>query len=157
MIPKNSPAKRDFLFKEITKHSVSWSVGTASVEEIDSINILQATLLAMDRAVSGLLKQPEYILVDALRMPGIKIPQLPIIKGDANSVSIAAASIIAKVTRDRMMDKLEKLYPGYGFASHKGYGTTEHLAALRAFGTSPMHRKTFTRNFTASEIQGRLW
>jgi len=154
---KLSPAKRDSLFGEITKQAVSWSVGIASVEEIDSLNILQASLIAMQRAVSGLQKCPDYILVDAVRIPGIKIPQLPIIKGDGKSVSIAAASIVAKVTRDRMMDELEKLYPGYGFAGHKGYGTPEHLEALRANGICTLHRKTFTRNFTASEVQGRLW
>ncbi|MBU7005451.1 ribonuclease HII [Phosphitispora fastidiosa] len=154
---KLSPAKRDCLFREITKQAVSWSVGFASVEEIDSLNILQASLVAMQRAVSSLQKGPDYILVDAVRIPGIKIPQLPIIKGDGKSVSIAAASIVAKVTRDRMMEELEKLYPGYGFAGHKGYGTPEHLEALKAFGTCNLHRKTFTRNFTAAKVQGKLW
>ena len=154
---KLSPAKRDSLFRDITKQAVSWSVGMASVEEIDSLNILQASLMAMQRAISGLQKCPDYILVDAVRVPGINIPQLPIIKGDGKSVSIAAASIVAKVTRDRMMEELEELYPGYGFAGHKGYGTPEHLEALRTFGTCNLHRKTFTRNFTAAEVQGKLW
>ncbi len=154
---KLSPAKREYLYKEITAQAVSWSVGIASVAEIDALNILQASLRAMQRAVTGLHKNPDYVLVDAVRIPGIGTPQLPIVKGDGKSVSIAAASIIAKVTRDRMMDELDLKYPGYGFAGHKGYGTPQHLEALRVHGICPLHRKTFTRNFSVSQAQGRLW
>lgn len=139
-------AKRQLLYTEITEKAVCWAVGISSVEEIDSLNILQASLLAMRRAVLKLSSAPEFILVDAVRIPEINIPQLPIVKGDGLSVSIAAASIIAKVTRDRMMDELDREMPQYQFGRHKGYGTSDHLKALKTHGPSLIHRKTFIKN-----------
>ena len=123
-------------------------VGMVSAARIDEINILQATYEAMREAVSQLSPRPDYLLVDAVTIPGISVPQLGIIKGDAKSLSIAAASIIAKVTRDRLMYEYDALYPGYGLAKNKGYGTAEHIEALRRLGPTPMHRRSFIRNFT---------
>ena len=114
---------------------------------IDEINILQATYEAMRAAIGGLSQMPDLLLNDAVTIPGMEIPQIPIVKGDAKSVSIAAASILAKVTRDHLMAEYDKLYPGYGFAKHKGYGTAAHIAALRELGPSPIHRRTFIKNF----------
>ena len=127
--------------------AVAAAVGIVSPERIDQINILQATYEAMRKAVGSLGVEPEILLNDAVTIPGLAIPQVPIIKGDAKSVSIAAASIIAKVTRDRMMMEYEERYPGYGFASNKGYGSAEHIEALRRLGPSPIHRKSFIGNF----------
>ncbi|HWI54696.1 MAG TPA: ribonuclease HII [Desulfobacteria bacterium] len=143
---KLSSTKRDELYHEIISKAVAWSVGMSTVEEIDSLNILQASLLAMRRAVQGLNACPDYLLVDAVKIPEITIPQLAIIKGDGLSVSIAAASIIAKVTRDKIMNDLDREYPRYGFGRHKGYGTTEHINALREYGPSLHHRRTFIKN-----------
>ena len=117
------------------------------LEKIDEINILQATYEAMRAAIGGLSQTPDLLLNDAVTIPGMEIPQIPIVKGDAKSVSIAAASILAKVTRDHLMAEYDKLYPGYGFAKHKGYGTAAHIAALRELGPSPIHRRTFIKNF----------
>ena len=119
----------------------------ASPERIDEINILQATYEAMRQAVSRLSVQPQLLSNDAVTIPEIQIPQVPIIKGDAKSVSIAAASILAKVTRDRFMVEMDKLYPEYGFASHKGYGSKFHIEAIKKYGASPIHRQTFIKNF----------
>ena len=119
----------------------------ASPERIDEINILQATYEAMRQAVSRLSVQPQLLLNDAVTIPEIRIPQVPIIKGDAKSVSIAAASIVAKVTRDRMMEEYDKVLPEYGFASNKGYGSAAHIEALKKYGPSPIHRKTFITHF----------
>jgi ribonuclease HII len=135
--------KREDLAKRIKEEALAWSVGKTEVEEIDRINIYRAGLLAMSRAVSGLQIQPDYLLVDARKIPNISYPQKGIIHGDALSLSIAAASIIAKTTRDRHMMELDSIYPGYGLASHKGYPTPEHLAALKTKGPLPIHRKTF--------------
>ena len=121
---------------------VDWAIGSASVEEIDAINILNATHLAMRRAVE-LLKQVDFILVDGRPVKGLPFPSRAIVKGDANSASIAAASILAKVNRDELMIEMEELYPGYGFAEHKGYGTPQHLEALRTLGVTPIHRRSF--------------
>lgn len=154
---KLTPAKRDNLFQEIKEHAVSWAVGISTVEEIDTLNILRASLLAMQKALQQLKQRPDYVLVDAVRIPGITMPQLPIIKGDGKSISIAAASIMAKVTRDRMMNRFDEQYPGYGFISNKGYGTPDHLEAIRKLGQCPLHRKTFTRNIQPQEICGTLW
>ena len=122
-------------------------VGMASPARIDEINILQATYEAMREAVSKLQVQPNILLNDAVTIPDVNIPQVPIVKGDAKSVSIAAASIIAKVTRDRLMVQYDEILPGYGFAKHKGYGSQEHIAAIRQMGASPIHRQSFIRNF----------
>ena len=127
--------------------AVSWSVGIASPERIDEINILQATYEAMRQAISGLRVVPDILFNDAVTIPGVEIMQIPIIKGDAKSVSIAAASVLAKVTRDHMMVEYDKIYPEYGFAKHKGYGTAAHIAAIKEFGPTPIHRRTFIKNF----------
>lgn len=144
---KLSEKKREQLFDVIMKEAVSVGVGVASPGRIDEINILQATYEAMREAVSKLAPQPELLLNDAVRIPGIDIRQVPIIKGDAKSLSIASASIIAKVTRDRMMYEYDKLYPEYGFAAHKGYGSRVHIEALQKYGACPIHRRTFIGNF----------
>ena len=138
-----SEKKREALYALITTQSLAFSVGRAEVEEIDEINILNASLLAMQRAVEGLPIQPESVLVDGNRCPDLKMPAEAIIKGDQKIKSISAASIIAKVTRDREMVDFEQTYPGYGFAQHKGYGTKQHYAALRALGITPIHRRSF--------------
>ena len=114
---------------------------------IDEINILQATYEAMRQAIAGLSVQPDLLLNDAVTIPGVEINQVPIIKGDAKSVSIAAASILAKVTRDHMMVEYDTLFPEYGFAKHKGYGTAAHIAALKEYGPTPIHRRSFIKNF----------
>ena len=144
---KLSAKKRELLYDEIMEKADAVSVGIVSPERIDQINILQATYEAMRNAVAGLKVEPELLLNDAVTIPGIAVPQVPIIKGDAKSVSIAAASIIAKVTRDRIMVEYENSFPGYGFASNKGYGSGEHIEALRRLGLSPIHRKSFIGNF----------
>lgn len=144
---KLSEKKREELFDVIMKEAVSVGVGVTSPGRIDEINILQATYEAMREAVSKLTPQPEVLLNDAVRIPGIDIRQVPIVKGDAKSLSIASASIIAKVTRDRMMYEYDKLYPEYGFAAHKGYGSRVHIEALQKFGACPIHRRTFIGNF----------
>lgn len=136
-------SKRERLFLEIKEQALGFAVGSAEPAEIDALNILQATKLAMKRAVENLKIRPHFLLIDALELPNIKIPQQGIIGGDALSASIAAASILAKVSRDHWMSELHCLYPEYGFAKNKGYGTKEHLDALRRFGPSPLHRKSF--------------
>jgi len=137
--------KRDELALQIKQDALCWSVGFAEVEEIDKINIYHAGLLAMQRAVQGLSSQPDYVLVDARRIPNCTYPQRGIIKGDALSASIAAASILAKTTRDAHMLEQDKLYSGYGFSSHKGYPTPEHCRALQTLGALPIHRRSFAR------------
>ena len=144
---KLSPAKRDALYDEIMEKAVSVGVGMVSPSRIDEINILQATYEAMQAAVARLSAEPDILLNDAVTIPGLRIPQEPIIKGDAKSVSIAAASIIAKVTRDRLMAQYEEILPGYGFAQHKGYGSKRHIEAIRRLGPSPIHRQSFIKNF----------
>jgi ribonuclease HII len=139
------PEKRDELAIQIKQDAVCWSVGIAEVEEIDKINIYHAGLLAMQRAVQGLSAQPDFILVDARRIPNCQTPQRGIIRGDALSASIAAASIIAKTTRDAHMLELDQLYSGYGLATHKGYPTPEHCRALKDLGALPIHRRSFAR------------
>jgi ribonuclease HII len=137
-------AHRDELFTFLTTHpGIRYGVGIGSVELIDKINILQATHWAMLEALSKLDPQPDHVLVDGLRVPSIKIPQNAIVKGDAKSWSIAAASVIAKVTRDRLMTEMHAQYPQYNFARHKGYATAEHLEALRCWGPCVLHRRTF--------------
>ena len=144
---KLTAKKRDELYDVILEGAVSVGIGMASPERIDEINILQATYEAMRQAVSRLSVQPQLLLNDAVTIPEIQIPQVPIIKGDAKSVSIAAASIVAKVTRDRMMEEYDKVLPEYGFAFNKGYGSAAHIEALRKYGPSPIHRKTFITHF----------
>ncbi len=144
---KLSAKKREELYEEILKKAVSVGVGVVGPERIDEINILQATYEAMGEAVRNLKAEPDILLNDAVTIPGIEIRQVPIVKGDAKSVSIAAASIIAKVTRDRMMAEYEYAYPGYGFAKHKGYGTKEHTESIKRLGPCPIHRRTFIKKF----------
>ena len=141
-----SEKKREELYDEIMEKAVAVEVGYASPARIDEINILQATYEAMREAVSKLAVTPQILLNDAVTIPGITISQVPIIKGDAKSISIAAASIIAKVTRDRLMKEYDKIMPEYGFASNKGYGSREHIEALKQYGPTAIHRKTFIRN-----------
>ena len=144
---KLSEKRREALFEEIKEKAVAFGVGIVSPAVIDEINILQADYVAMREAVSQLTPKPEVFLNDAVTIPGIEGRQVPIIKGDAKSLSIAAASIIAKVTRDRMMREYDKLFPEYDFAKNKGYGTAEHVAALKTFGPTPIHRRSFISNF----------
>ncbi len=144
---KLSEKRREELFLEIKEKALAWNVAVVSPARIDEINILQATYEAMRAAIGGLSQMPDLLLNDAVTIPGMEIPQIPIVKGDAKSVSIAAASILAKVTRDHLMAEYDKLYSGYGFAKHKGYGTAAHIAALRELGPSPIHRRTFIKNF----------
>lgn len=142
---KLSEKKRELLFDEIIKTAVSYSIAFATEQEIDEINILQATFLAMKRACDGLAVRPEFALVDGNRMPPLDVPAQTIIKGDALSASIAAASILAKVSRDRLLYELDKLYPQYQFAKHKGYGTKLHVELLKQYGPCPIHRRTFLK------------
>ena len=146
---KLSEKRREELFLEIKEKAVSWAVGIASPEEIDEINILQATYRAMRQAVGQLNPAPGVLLNDAVTIPELpeSLTQVPIIKGDAKSVSIAAASILAKVTRDHMMIEDDKIYPEYGFARHKGYGTAVHISALKEYGPCPIHRRSFITRF----------
>ena len=138
-----SAAQRERLYTVIWKSAVGIGVGSADAAEIDSLNILQATRLAMRRAIEGLSRPPDYLLTDAMTLPGVRIPSRPIIKGDALSLSIAAASIIAKVTRDRIMASYHEAHPDYNFLSHKGYGTDEHLRHLAFYGPCLIHRRTY--------------
>ncbi|WNG35435.1 ribonuclease HII [Archangium violaceum] len=135
--------RRDELAESIKRGAVAWAVGSADAEEIDRLNIRRASLLAMHRAVQGLGIQPDYVLLDAFTIPECTLPQRGIIKGDALSLSIAAASVLAKTTRDRMMRELDAQYPGYGLAEHKGYPTASHVQAIREKGVLPIHRRSF--------------
>ena len=140
---KLDPAERDRLSQEIKTTALAWSVGFAAVEEIDTINIYWAGLLAMRRAVEGLSLAPQHLLLDARRLKDLDTPQQAIVKGDAKRLTIAAASILAKTARDALMCNLDVEHPGYGFAKHKGYPVREHLAALEKLGASPVHRRSF--------------
>ena len=140
---KLTALRREKLFDEIRAKALCCSIAQASVQEIDELNILQATLLAMRRAVEGLRLKPSLVLVDGNRLPVLEVRAEAIVKGDALVPAISAASILAKVTRDRWCAELDAAYPQYGFAGHKGYGTVQHLAALQAHGACPQHRKTF--------------
>ncbi|MCH5267476.1 MAG: ribonuclease HII [Lachnospiraceae bacterium] len=146
---KISASRREELFEEIKEKAVSWALGIASPERIDEINILQATYEAMQQAVTALMPAPDLLLVDAVTIPGVAQKQVGIIKGDARSVSIAAASIVAKVTRDHMMMEMDAQYPEYGFSSHKGYGSPAHIEAIKKYGPSPIHRRTFIKKFVS--------
>ena len=163
ILPKNRPIlylndskqlsakKREELYDEIMKEAVSVGVGMAGEQKIDEINILQATYEAMREAVSKLDPQPDITLNDAVTIPDLTMRQVPIIQGDAKSTSIAAASIIAKVTRDRLMLEYDRQYPEYGFASHKGYGSQSHMEAIKKYGPCPIHRKTFIQGILNHE------
>ena len=144
---KLSAAKREELYDVIMEKAVAVGIGMASPQRIDEINILQATYEAMREAISKLSVKPDILLNDAVTIPGVSIRQVPIIKGDAKSISIGAASIVAKVTRDRLMVEYDKILPQYGFASNKGYGSAEHIKALQEAGPSPIHRVSFIKNF----------
>jgi ribonuclease HII len=138
-----TPERREELFPVITLAAEGIGIGIVDHETIDEINILQATLLAMKIAVGKLKPVPDHCVVDGTMLPGIRMPATPMVGGDRACFSVAAASIVAKVTRDRLMQELDREFPQYGFARHKGYGTREHMAALRKFGPSPVHRKSF--------------
>lgn len=143
---KKIPEKeREHLFWEIVYNAASIGVGIVDAEDIDRINILRATKLAMHTAISNLKNMPHIILIDAVSLPSVKVRQYPIIKGDARSASIGAASIVAKVIRDRMMAEYHAQYPHYGFDKHKGYGTRLHIESIKKYGPSPIHRKTFQK------------
>ncbi len=140
---KVSPKRREALFTEICNEAIAWSVGEVSAGEVDRLNPYQGALEAMRRAVTSLPRTPDHVLVDARTIPGIDPPQTAIVRGDASVYSIAAASIIAKVSRDRLMAGLDEQFPGYGFARHAGYGTPEHFRALEELGPCPAHRRSF--------------
>lgn len=144
---KLTERRRELLYDEIMEKAVSVGIGIVSQERIDEINILQATYEAMRQAVGKLNPCPDVLLNDAVTIPGLPQMQVPIIKGDAKSLSIAAASVVAKVTRDRMMVLMDEKYPGYSFASNKGYGSAAHIAALKELGPCEIHRRTFIKNF----------
>lgn len=144
---KLSEKKREALYDEIMEKAVAVGIGMASPARIDEINILQATYEAMRMAIDKLQVRPDLLLNDAVTIPGVEISQVPIVKGDAKSISIAAASIVAKVTRDRMMKEYEEIFPGYDFASNKGYGTKAHIQALKTLGPCVIHRRSFIGNF----------
>jgi len=135
------------LYAEIVEQALAYGLGYASSERIDEINILQATYEAMREAIQQLGQTPDILLNDAVTIPQITIPQVPIIKGDEKSISIAAASILAKVTRDQLMADYDLVFPEYGFASNKGYGSSEHIKAIQKYGATPIHRKSFIKNF----------
>ena len=144
---KLSEKKREELYDIIMEQAVAVGIGCSTPERIDEINILQATYEAMREAISKLEPEPDLLLNDAVTIPQVKIRQVPIIKGDAKSISIGAASIVAKVTRDRLMVQYDEIYPEYGFASHKGYGAQAHVDALRRYGPCPIHRRSFITHF----------
>ncbi|WOG30408.1 ribonuclease HII [Endozoicomonas sp. 8E] len=146
--------KRDALFEEIKEKALAWSIGRAEVHEIDELNILHATMLAMQRAVAGLSVKPELALIDGNRCPDLPCPAEAVVKGDGSVPEIGAASILAKVTRDREMVELEKHYPGYGIAGHKGYPTKVHMDALKKLGATPIHRRSFKPVREALEASG---
>ncbi len=144
---KLTEKKREELYDIIVEKAVSYGVGYASPERIDEINILQATYEAMREAVAKLTFKPDLLLNDAVTIPGLEIRQVPIIKGDAKSITIGAASILAKVTRDRLMTEYDKVFPEYGFGGNKGYGSAAHIEALKKYGPTPIHRRSFIKNF----------
>lgn len=153
---KMSEKKRELLFDEIKTKALAWSIGRAEVAEIDQLNILHATMLAMRRAIEGLSITPKLALIDGNRCPTLTIPCKAIVKGDSKEPAIAAASILAKVTRDREMAMLDRQYPGYGMAGHKGYPTSTHIEALKKLGPTPIHRYSFAPVRLAAEVFGEM-
>ncbi|MCH8496953.1 MAG: ribonuclease HII [Marinobacter sp.] len=151
---KLTEKRRDALYDVILERSLAWSLGRCEVDEIDRLNIYQATMVAMQRAVDGLHIKPEYVLVDGNKCPKWQWPSEAVVKGDGRVACISAASIIAKVTRDREMDALEQSYPGYGLARHKGYPTPDHLSALNTLGVTAIHRRSFRPVALAAEQVG---
>lgn len=147
-------AERETLYRQIRKHALAIGIAACPARVIDRVNILEATRLAMARAVARLKPPPDAVLVDGWRLPALQVDQWPIVDGDRDSVSIAAASLVAKVIRDAIMRRLERLYPGYGFANHKGYGTREHLACIARLGVTPAHRYSFEP--VRQALQGKL-
>lgn len=143
---KLSAKKREELSREIHEQAIAIGIGLSTQERIDEINILQATYEAMRKAIDSLSVTPSLLLNDAVTIPKVDIPQVAIVKGDARSISIGAASIVAKVYRDKMMEEYDSMYPGYGFASNKGYGSKEHIEALRSLGPCPLHRRSFLKS-----------
>ena len=146
---KLSARKREELYDIITKEALAYCVGLSSPERIDEINILQATYEAMRKAIAGLKVLPDALVNDAVTIPEVELPQVPVIKGDAKCLSVSAASILAKVTRDRIMEEADLQYPEYGFAEHKGYGTRAHIEALKKYGPCPIHRRSFITHFVS--------
>jgi len=144
---KLSEKRREELYSIITEKAIAYDVGIVDEKIIDELNIINATKMAMEIAVESLKVTPELLLIDAVALDALKVQQKSIIKGDALSISIAAASIIAKVTRDRLIEEMDEVYPEYGFKKHKGYGTKEHIEAIKKFGICPIHRTSFTKNF----------
>ncbi|MCR4434382.1 MAG: ribonuclease HII [Clostridiales bacterium] len=142
-----TPKQRDRLYEAVTSSAVAYGIGVVDEKCIDEINILNASKKAMEIAIGHLKPQPELLLTDAVKLEKVRIKQMNIIKGDSLSISIAAASIIAKVTRDRLIENMDSLYPQYGFSKHKGYGTKEHIEAIKKYGICPIHRISFTKNF----------
>ena len=142
---KLTPKKREVLFDKICEQAVSYGIAMATEQEIDEVNILQATFLAMRRAVAALDPKPDFALVDGNQDPHLEIPLRTVVKGDATSASIAAASILAKVSRDRLMEKIDRMFPEYQFAKHKGYGTALHREMLLKYGPCPVHRRSFLK------------
>ena len=149
---KLTPAKRNRLYQTLLEDAKDYAVARVEAAEIDQINILQATCRAMEKAVAGLKMQPDLLLIDAVNLDYQSVPGWSIVKGDGLSVSIAAASILAKVSRDQLMDEYDLIYPGYGFSQHKGYGTPMHYQALLKLGPCPIHRRTFLRSFAEKLI-----
>ncbi|MCR4693342.1 MAG: ribonuclease HII [Firmicutes bacterium] len=148
---KLSPKKREELFYEITEKAVCYSIFSVDEKKIDEINILNATHMAMNGAVNSLSKKPDYVIIDGNSIKGMDTPHETIVKGDAKSISIASASILAKVARDRYITKMAEVYPEYGFEKHKGYGTKEHTDAILKYGVCPIHRKTFLKKILEGE------
>ena len=148
---KLTPKKREALFGEIVQAASAYGIGFATEQEIDEINILQATFLAMKRAFDQLNPAPELALVDGNRTPPLGVPTRTVVRGDSLSQSIAAASILAKVSRDRLMTEIDRIYPQYGFAVHKGYGTAMHVEMLRKYGPCPVHRRTFLKKILGED------
>lgn len=148
---KLSPKKREELFYEITEKAVCYSIFSVDEKKIDEINILNATHMAMNGAVNSLSKKPDYVIIDGNSIKGMDTPHETIVKGDAKSISIASASILAKVARDRYITKMAEFYPEYGFEKHKGYGTKEHTDAILKYGVCPIHRKTFLKKILEGE------
>jgi ribonuclease HII len=139
-----TPTQREKWSLAVKAQAVTWGVGWASEDEIDRLGILPATRLAMRRSIAALAAEPQHLLIDFVRLPEVEIPQTALVKGDARSLSIAAASVLAKTARDALMRELDGAYPGYGFAAHKGYGTRQHMQAIQNLGVCPIHRRTFS-------------